>query len=74
MTNWQACGSSSYGSTGNHWIVCKQNIESNRSYGFYINAENRRVMPSIHADWHFEGEVGEGVLGIRHLVLITVAV
>ena len=50
------------GPTENHWIVSKQNIESNRSYGFYINGENRRVMPSIHADWHFEGEVGEGDL------------
>ncbi|MDZ7581905.1 MAG: LamG-like jellyroll fold domain-containing protein [Deltaproteobacteria bacterium] len=24
--------------------------------------QDARVMPSIHADWHFEGEVGEGVL------------
>jgi len=50
------------GPTENHRIVSKQNIELNRSYGFYISGENRRVMPSIHADWHFEGEVGEGVL------------
>ena len=50
------------GSTGNHWIVCKQNIDNSRSYGFYINADSRKVVPSIHADWFFEGEVGDGVL------------
>ena len=50
------------GTSGNHWIICKQNIDSIRSYGFYICAETRRVIPSIHADWHFEYEVGEAVL------------
>ena len=54
------------GETGNHWVVCKQNIDSIRSYGFYINSrdqgDRRKVVPSIHADWHFEEEVGSGVL------------
>ena len=52
------------GPTGNHWIVCKQGWDPspNRSYGFYIFANERTIFPSIHADWHFEGPVGSGIL------------
>ena len=52
------------GPTGNHWIVCKQGWDPapNRSYGFYVFANERTIFPSIHADWHFEGPVGSGIL------------
>lgn len=61
------------GSTGNHWIVCKQEIGSIRSYGFYINALSRSIFPSIHADSHFENEVGERILeyGIWYHVAVV---
>jgi hypothetical protein len=51
-----------HGETGNHWIISKQNIDANRSYGFYVNSSSRQVVPSIHADWHFESDVGNAVL------------
>jgi hypothetical protein len=50
------------GETGNHWIISKQQIDGNRSYGFYINSNDRRVVPSIQADWFFEEALGDKIL------------
>ncbi len=49
--------------SSNHWIVCKQDIESIRSYGFYITTYGNTIAPSVQTtDERFEGEVGSGVL------------
>jgi hypothetical protein len=51
------------GETGNHWILCKQDISSIRSYGFYIATHSRTAYPSIETtNGLFEGEVGTGAL------------
>ncbi len=64
------------GDTGNHWIVCKQDISNNRSYGFYIESNDfqnsRRVIPSIQAEWHFEQAVGNGVLAYNQWYHVAV--
>lgn len=50
------------GETGNHWIICKQNIDRNRSFGFYVTSTDHNsqglIIPSISADRHFEEPVG----------------
>lgn len=51
------------GTTGNHWVLCKQGIDGIRSYGFYIANHSRTIYPSIHtSEQFFEGEVGDQVL------------
>ena len=55
------------GDTGNHWIISKQQIDGNRSYGFYINSNDqgnqRRIVPSIETDQSYiEEEVGTSAL------------
>ena len=51
------------GPSGNHWVICKQQINKSRSYGFYISNGNRQVVPSIETSGgFFEMPVGSMVL------------